>query len=92
MSLHRASLLKHHALLTFRGLFLFCQQGQHDLLLQPSRKENYNEIEKYLNSLTNFGSQNQNWIFNLGHGFLPDIDYKKVKFVVDWIKDKDWNR
>ena len=52
----------------------------------------YNEIEKYLNSLTNFGSQNQNWIFNLGHGFLPDIDHKKVKFVVDWIKDKDWNR
>ncbi len=31
-------------------------------------------------------------IFNLGHGFLPDIDHKKVKFVVDWIKDKDWNR
>ena len=54
--------------------------------------QDYNEIEKYLNSLTNFGSQNQNWIFNLGHGFLPDIDHKKVKFVVDWIKDKDWNR
>ena len=54
--------------------------------------QDYDEIEKYLNSLTNFGSQNQNWIFNLGHGFLPDIDHKKVKFVVDWIKDKDWNR
>ncbi len=54
--------------------------------------QDYDEIEKYLNSLSIFGSQNQNWIFNLGHGFLPDIDHKKVKFVVDWIKDKDWNR
>ena len=54
--------------------------------------QDYSEIEEYLNSLINFGSQNQNWIFNLGHGFLPDIDHKKVKFVVDWIKDKDWNR
>jgi uroporphyrinogen decarboxylase len=45
-----------------------------------------------MNSLSTFGSQNQNWIFNLGHGFLPDINHKKVKFVVDWIKDKDWNR
>ena len=54
--------------------------------------QDYEQIEAYLNSLTNFGSQNQNWIFNLGHGFLPDIDHKKVKFVVDWIKDKDWNR
>tara|TARA_B100001057_G_scaffold395972_1_gene405649 strand:- start:200 stop:1225 length:1026 start_codon:yes stop_codon:yes gene_type:complete len=54
--------------------------------------QDYKEIEEYLNSLINFGSQNQNWIFNLGHGFMPDIDHKKVKFVVDWIKDKDWNR
>ena len=36
--------------------------------------------------------KNHPYIFNLGHGFLPDIDHKKVKFVVDWIKDKDWNR
>ena len=54
--------------------------------------QDYKEIEKYLDSLTNFGSQNKNWIFNLGHGFLPDIDYEKVKFVVNWIKDNNWNR
>ena len=51
--------------------------------------EDYNVIENYLNSLVDFGSQNHNWIFNLGHGFLPDIDYKKVQFVVEWVKNKD---
>ena len=54
--------------------------------------EDYNVIENYLNSLVDFGSQNHNWIFNLGHGFLPDIDYKKVQFVVEWVKNKDWKR
>ena len=48
--------------------------------------------ESIVNSLVDFGSQNQNWIFNLGHGFLPDIDYKKVQFVVEWVKNKDWKR
>ena len=54
--------------------------------------EDYEKIETYLNTLTNFGNQNFDWIFNLGHGFLPDIDHKKVKFVVEWIKNKNWNR
>ena len=52
----------------------------------------YSEIEQYLNGLIDFGSKNQNWIFNLGHGFIPDIDHKKVKFVVDWIKQANWKR
>ncbi len=51
-----------------------------------------NDIENYLNSCIEFGSKNNNWIFNLGHGFLPDIDYKKAQFVVDWIKKTNWNR
>ncbi len=54
--------------------------------------QDYEQIEAYLNSLTNFGSQNFDWIFNLGHGFLPDINHEKVKFAIDWIKDKNWNR
>ena len=54
--------------------------------------QDYAQIEAYLNSLTNFGSQNFDWIFNLGHGFLPDINHEKVKFAIDWIKDKNWNR
>lgn len=54
--------------------------------------QDYEQIEAYLNSLTYFGSQNFDWIFNLGHGFLPDINHEKVKFAIDWIKDKNWNR
>ena len=53
---------------------------------------NKSDIENYLNSCIKFGSKNNNWIFNLGHGFLPDIDYKKAQFVVDWIKKTNWNR
>ena len=50
------------------------------------------KIESYLESLSSFGKNNHDWIFNLGHGFLPDIDYKKVQNVVNWIKNKNWNR
>ena len=49
-------------------------------------------IERYLESLRDFGSKNSNWIFNLGHGFLPDIDHLKVKKTVEWIKNNNWNR
>ena len=52
----------------------------------------YDEIDKYLNSLVNFGSKNHNWIFNLGRGFSPDIDHRKVKYVVDQVKIMDWKR
>lgn len=50
------------------------------------------DIDVYLDSLLKFGKTNHNWIFNLGHGFLPDIDYKKVQHVVEWIKTTNWNR
>jgi uroporphyrinogen decarboxylase len=49
-------------------------------------------IEKHLESMIPFGRDNQDWIFNLGHGFLPDIKMEKAKFVVDWIKETNWNR
>ena len=50
------------------------------------------EIEKYLINLTRFGQKNTNWIFNLGHGFIPGIDVENVNFVVNWIKNYNWNR
>ena len=50
------------------------------------------EIENYLKSLIGFGSKNTDWIFNLGHGFRPDIDHIKVKYVVEWIKNANWKR
>ena len=52
----------------------------------------YSEIQEYLSSLIPFGQKNNDWIINLGHGFLPDINYKKARFVVEWIKETNWNR
>ncbi|MCW3804717.1 uroporphyrinogen decarboxylase [Plebeiibacterium marinum] len=49
-------------------------------------------IEKELNKYVEFGSKNQDWIINLGHGFLPDIPYKNARFLADWIKKTDWKR
>ncbi len=45
-------------------------------------------LEKYVP----FGSKEQKWIFNLGHGFLPGIPYENAKLVVDWVKNTNWNR
>jgi uroporphyrinogen decarboxylase len=44
------------------------------------------ELKKYLN----FGRENQNWIFNFGHGFLPGSPYENAKFICDWVKDQNW--
>lgn len=45
-------------------------------------------LEKYIH----FGSKEQKWIFNLGHGFMPGIPFENAKLVVDWIKQTNWNR
>ncbi len=50
------------------------------------------EIEKTLNSYIEFGSKNQNWIFNLGHGFIPGLPYENARFLADWVKTTDWKR
>ncbi len=44
--------------------------------------------EKYID----FGSSETKWIFNLGHGLLPNTPYENVKYVVNWIKSADWKR
>lgn len=46
------------------------------------------KLEKYVS----FGSREQKWIFNLGHGFMPGIPFENAKLVVDWIKQTNWNR
>jgi len=46
------------------------------------------ELERYLA----FGKREHRWIFNLGHGVLPNIPTGNVKFVVDWVKNVDWGR
>ena len=45
-------------------------------------------LEKYVS----FGSKNQDWIFNLGHGFIAGIPFENAKLVVDWIKQTNWKR
>jgi uroporphyrinogen decarboxylase len=50
------------------------------------------EMEKTLNSYIEFGSKNQNWIFNLGHGFIPGLPYENARFLADWVKTTDWKR
>lgn len=52
--------------------------------------KNQDEIQHILESYKPFFRVNEKWIFNLGHGFLPDIPYENAKFVVDWIKQTEW--
>jgi len=64
-------------------------QGNLDPRLLLADKETILEtLEKYVS----FGSKNQNWIFNLGHGFIPGIPFENAKLVVDWVKQTDWKR
>lgn len=50
------------------------------------------EIEKILANYISFGRENQNWIFNLGHGFVPGIPFENALFLTDWVKNADWGR
>ena len=50
------------------------------------------EIEKALQPYIEFGKNNQNWIFNLGHGFMPGISFENARFLADWVKRTDWKR
>lgn len=47
-------------------------------------------IKKELEKFKSFGATFQKWIFNLGHGLLPDTPIDNIKFVVEWIKNSDW--
>ncbi len=49
-------------------------------------------ISKTLEGYLDFGSKNQNWIFNLGHGFKPGIPYEKIQFMTEWLRSADWGR
>jgi len=47
-------------------------------------------IESELEKLKPFFSDNDKWILNLGHGFLPDTPFDHAKFVVDWVNNTGW--
>ncbi len=57
-------------------------------LLLADQKAIIEVLEKYIP----FGSQNQKWIFNLGHGFISGIPFENARFVVDWVKKTNWQR
>lgn len=53
---------------------------------------NPESIAAELEKLSEFAQTGRPWIFNLGHGLLPDIPVENVKFAVEWIKKHNWNR
>jgi len=63
-------------------------QGNLDprILMMTNEKDIICELEKY----SAFFSEKRNWIFNLGHGFLPDTPVKNIHTTVRWVKNKNW--
>ncbi|NPA68315.1 MAG: uroporphyrinogen decarboxylase [Chlorobi bacterium] len=57
-------------------------------LLFADKKVISDKIESYID----FGKENKNWIFNLGHGFIPGIPFENALFLTEKIKNTDWKR
>ncbi|WP_291856878.1 uroporphyrinogen decarboxylase [Marinilabilia sp.] len=51
---------------------------------------NADDIEAALLDLIPFYREHPGYIFNLGHGLLPDIPFENVKLVVDKVKSMKW--
>lgn len=62
-------------------------QGNIDPRLLYASQE---QIARQLEKLIDFHRQNDKWILNFGHGFLPDIPYKNARFMTDWLRTAKW--
>ncbi len=49
-------------------------------------------IEREFQTYLDFGRKEHHWIFNLGHGMIPQIPAENAKFLVDLIKNANWGR
>ena len=58
------------------------QGGMHPKYLLSDKKELLNNAKKYLEIF-----KNHRYIFNLGHGILPETKPENVKILVDYVKD-----
>lgn len=47
-------------------------------------------IESKLTTYINFWKDHPNWIFNLGHGFMPGIPFENARFLSDWLLSANW--
>jgi uroporphyrinogen decarboxylase len=64
-------------------------QGNFDPRILTTDKDT---IRRALQKYISFGMKEQKWIFNLGHGVIPNTPFENAKFVVDWIKDTNWQK
>ena len=49
-------------------------------------------IKRELENYIDFGSKETKWVFNLGHGVLPNTPFENAKYAIDWIKSANWKR
>ena len=50
------------------------------------------ELANYLESYKDFGTQHNDWLCNLGHGFMPGLPIERAQQIVQWVKTTDWGR
>ncbi|NLK80703.1 MAG: uroporphyrinogen decarboxylase [Bacteroidales bacterium] len=48
------------------------------------------ELHEYLETYKQFGTKHNDWICNLGHGFMPGLPLERAQQIVQWIKNTDW--
>jgi len=75
---------------------------KHDTLLTKSRKgvqgnlhnaalyASYSELEKQVIKILKGAQKFKKFIFNVGHGVLPDVDPDKLRFVVETVHHFNW--
>lgn len=64
-------------------------QGNFDPRILETDRET---IKREFLKLAKFGEKDSKFIFNLGHGLTPSIPVENIKYLVELIKNHNWNR